>query len=92
VETCVVAAGRGGTRPPRAAPVPGNPGGAVIPRNLSLWDSGGIDFDAVFRGLHEIGYTGYFTVHSRVFAGITPRELATRSFDFLKPYSDGIMG
>jgi sugar phosphate isomerase/epimerase len=92
VETCVVAAGRGGTRPPRAAQVPGTPGGAVIPRNLSLWESGGIDFDAVFRGLHEIGYTGYFTVHSRVFSGITPRDLATRSFEFLKPYSDGIRG
>jgi len=27
-------------------------------------------------------------VHSRVFSGITPRDLATRSFDFLKPYCE----
>jgi hypothetical protein len=31
-------------------------------------------------------------VHSRVSSGITPRDLATRSFEFLKPYSDGIRG
>jgi len=92
VEACVVAAGQGGTKPPRAAQVPGPPGGAAIPRNLYLWESGGIDFDAVFRGLHQIGYTGYFTVHSRVSSGLTPRDLATKSFEFLKPYCDGVKG
>ena len=55
-------------------------------------DRGGIDFDAVFRGLHEIGYTGYFTVHSRTSQAFPPRDLATRSFEFLKPYSDGVQG
>jgi hypothetical protein len=92
VETCVVAAGRGGTKTAQAAPVAGPPGGTAIPRNLALWEPGGIDFDAVFRGLHEIGYTGYFTVHSRTSEGIPPRDLATRSFEFLKPYSEGVKG
>ena len=92
VETCVVAAGRGGTRPPQAVPAPGPVGGAAVSRNLALWEPGGIDFDAVFRGLHEIGYTGYFTVHSRTSQGIPPRDLATRSFEFLKPYSEGVKG
>ena len=92
IGTCIVAAGRGGVRRVQAAPVPGPAGGAASPRNLALWEPGGIDFDAVFRGLHEIGYTGYFTVHSRTSQGIPPRDLATRSFEFLKPYSDGVKG
>jgi sugar phosphate isomerase/epimerase len=92
VETCVVAAGRGGMRTAPAAPVAGPPGGAAIPRNLALWEPGGVDFDAVFRGLHEIGYTGFFTVHSRTSEGIPPRVLAARSFEFLKPYCDGVKG
>jgi hypothetical protein len=92
IETCVVAAGRGGIRHVQATPVPGPPGGAANSRNLALWEPGGIDFDAVFRGLHEIGYTGYFTVHSRTSQGIPPLDLATRSFEFLKPYCDGVQG
>ena len=92
IETCVAAAGRGGIKHVQATPVPGPAGGAASPRNLALWEPGGIDFDAVFRGLHEIGYTGYFTVHSRTSQGIPPRDLATRSFEFLKPYSDGVKG
>jgi len=93
IETCVVAAGRSRVRhDAQAPPVTGPPGGAAIPRNLPLWEPGGIDFDAVFKGLHEIGYTGYFTVHSRTSERIPPRELARRSFEFLKPYSDGVQG
>jgi sugar phosphate isomerase/epimerase len=95
VESCVVAAGRGVARPPRgaAAPISGGSGpGSATARNLALWEPGGINFDAVFQGLHEIGYTGYFTVHSRTSQGITPIDLATRSFAFLKPYSDGVKG
>jgi len=92
IETCVVAAGRGGSKPVQAGPVAGPPGGAAISRNLALWEPGGIDLDAVFRGLHEIGYMGYFTVHSRTSEGIPPRDLATKSFEFLKPYSVGVKG
>ena len=92
IESCAVAAGRGGIRPMPATPSPGPRSGVASPRNLALWEPGGVDFEAVFRGLHEIGYTGYFTVHSRTFQGVPPRELALRSFEFLKPYSDGVKG
>jgi sugar phosphate isomerase/epimerase len=93
VETCVVAAGRGGARP-----VQGGRGSTSVAAagaatyNLALWESGGINFDTVFQGLHEIGYTGYFTVHSRTSQANPPVDLATKSFAFLKPYSDGVKG
>jgi sugar phosphate isomerase/epimerase len=93
VETCLVAAGRGGVpaggRGPR---VPATAAGGGADNNLALWEPGGIDFDTVFQGLHEIGYTGFFTVHSRTSQLHTPLDLATRSFAFLKPYSDGAKG
>jgi hypothetical protein len=92
LDACVVAAGRGGIRHTQDKPLPRPAGGAASSRNLALWEPGGVDFDAVFQGLHEIGYTGYFTVHSRTSQGIPPRDLATRSFEFLKPYSDGVKG
>ena len=60
--------------------------------DLGLWEPGGVDFDAVFKGLHEVGYTGYFTVHSRTSQVNAPRDLATKSFAFLKPYADGVKG
>ena len=31
--------------------------------HLALWKKGGVDFDAVFEGLHGIDYNGYFTIH-----------------------------
>jgi sugar phosphate isomerase/epimerase len=90
VEACVVAAGRGGVRPVQAPPAPAPT--AARSRSLPLWEPGRIEFDAVFQGLHEIGYAGYFTVHSRTSQGIPPRELATKSFEFLKPFSEGVKG
>ena len=66
--------------------------GAGAANNLGLWEPGGINFDTVFRGLHEIGYTGYFTVHSRTSQASSPIDLATKSFTFLKPYADGTRG
>jgi len=96
VESCVVAAGRGGNPPARAtaAPAPATQGGTAnaASRNLALWEAGGIDFNVVFQGLHDIGYTGYFTVHSRTSREIPPVDLATKSFAFLKPYCDGVKG
>lgn len=94
VESCLVAAGRGRARTDsRAQSGPVTvAGGAAANNNLALWEAGGVDFDAVFQGLHEIGYTGYFTVHSRTSEIHTPLDLATRSFAFLKPYSDGVRG
>ena len=94
VESCVVAAGRGGVRPAqgsRGQGVSAAPGAGAA-NNLALWEPGGIDFDSVFQGLHEIGYTGYFTVHSRTSQVHTPVDLATKSFAFLQPYSDGVKG
>jgi sugar phosphate isomerase/epimerase len=94
IESCVVAAGRGGARPTPGARGQGGSAaaGGVAANNLALWEPGGIDFDAVFQGLHEIGYTGYFTVHSRTSQVHPPADLATKSFAFLKPYSDGVKG
>jgi sugar phosphate isomerase/epimerase len=88
VETCLVTTGRhssGVQSGPRVAA-----GGAA--NNLALWEPGGINFDTVFQGLHEIGYTGYFTVHSRTSPANPPIDLATKSFAFLKPYGDGVKG
>ena len=37
--------------------------GEVRFHHLDPWDAGGVDFRAVFAGLQEIGYEGYFTIH-----------------------------
>jgi len=53
--------------------------------HIGLWEPGGVDSADVFRGLHEIGYQGYVTVH-QAFAGIMPIETAVkRSADYLQP-------
>jgi len=59
--------------------------GKVKLDHIGLWEKGGVDSDDVFRGLHEIGYRGYVTVH-QAFAGIMPIETAVkRSADYLRP-------
>lgn len=59
--------------------------GKVELDHIGLWEPGGVDSADVFRGLHEIGYRGYVTVH-QAFAGIMPIETAVkRSADFLRP-------
>jgi sugar phosphate isomerase/epimerase len=88
VESCVLAGGAGVVH--QQGPSSSGSGGAA--NNLGLWEPGGINFDIVFRGLHEIGYTGYFTVHSRTSQANTPIDLATKTFTFLKPYADGTKG
>jgi sugar phosphate isomerase/epimerase len=88
VESCVLA-GRAGVVHQQG---PSNSGSGGAANNLGLWEPGGINFDTVFRGLHEIGYTGYFTVHSRTSQANTPIDLATKTFTFLKPYADGTKG
>ena len=87
VESCVLM-GRGGGA--QQSPSSSGSGGAA--NNLGLWEPGGINFDTVFGGLHEIGYTGYFTVHSRTSQANSPIDLATKTFAFLKPYADGTKG
>lgn len=59
--------------------------GNVALDHIGLWEPDGVDFADVFRGLHEIGYRGYVTVH-QAFAGIMPIETAVeRSADYLRP-------
>jgi sugar phosphate isomerase/epimerase len=88
VESCVLTGRGGGAH----QPTPSSSGSGGAANNLGLWEPGGIDFDTVFRGLHEIGYTGYFTVHSRTSQANTPVDLATETFAFLKPYAGGTKG
>ncbi len=53
--------------------------------HIGLWDAGGVDSEAVFKTLHEVGYEGYVTVH-QAFAGImSPAEAARKSYDYLAP-------
>lgn len=59
--------------------------GKVELDHIGLWEPGGVDSADVFRGLHEIGYRGYVTVH-QAFAGIMPIETAVkRSANYLRP-------
>ncbi|MHC4406357.1 MAG: sugar phosphate isomerase/epimerase family protein [Planctomycetota bacterium] len=59
--------------------------GDVALDHIGLWEPGGVDSSDVFRGLHEIGYRGFVTVH-QAFAGIMPIETAIkRSADYLRP-------
>ena len=59
--------------------------GNVALDHIGLWEPDGVDSADVFRGLHEIGYRGYVTVH-QAFAGIMPIETAVeRSADYLRP-------
>jgi len=50
--------------------------GEVRFHHLDPWDSGGVDFEAVFAGLKAIDYDGYFTIHQA--QGITTAEVASR--------------
>lgn len=63
--------------------------GNVSLDHIGLWEPGGVDYVDVFRGLHEIGFRGYVTVH-QAFAGIMPIEAAVkRSADYLRPLIHG---
>ncbi len=37
--------------------------GEVRFHHLPIWEKGGVDFDAVFRGLNEVPPAGHFTIH-----------------------------
>lgn len=59
--------------------------GDVALDHIGLWEEGGVGFPDVLRGLHEIGYAGYITVH-QAFADVMPVETAVkRSADYLRP-------
>ncbi len=51
---------------------------------IQIHEPGGIDFDAVFRGLHEIGYDGPVTVHQSAPEGTPPGESAAATAAFLR--------
>ena len=62
--------------------------GPVRLDHIGLWESGGIDFDEVFRGLADIQYRGFVTVH-QAFAGImSVAEAARLSATFLEPWME----
>jgi sugar phosphate isomerase/epimerase len=54
--------------------------------HIPLWEPGGVDFDAVVRGLKAIGYDGYFTVHQAYAELMGPREAAVRSAEYLRSF------
>lgn len=58
--------------------------GRVPVEHIGLWQKGGVDFDAVFAGLHAIGYAGYVTVHQAFAEIMTPQEAAVKSYRYLK--------
>jgi sugar phosphate isomerase/epimerase len=51
---------------------------------IPLWESGGVDFRAVFAGLAQVGYDGYVTVHQAYAELMGPREAAQRSAEYLR--------
>lgn len=53
-------------------------------RPVPLWEAGGVDFDVVMRGLRDIDYDGYVTVHQAYADLMGPREAAEHSARFLR--------
>lgn len=51
---------------------------------VQIHDAGGIDYGQVFDGLHAIGYDGIITVHQSAPEGMTPRESAGGTADYLR--------
>jgi sugar phosphate isomerase/epimerase len=54
--------------------------------HIPLWEPGGVDFDAVIRGLKAIGYDGYFTVHQAYAELMGPRDAAVQSAAYLQSF------
>ena len=62
--------------------------GDVTFHHLALWETGGVDFEAVFQGLKQIAYDGYFTIHQA--QGIESAEdaqaFAVRCAELVQPW------
>lgn len=58
--------------------------GDVASRLYPLDSGKGIDFNAVFDGLHAIGYDGWVTLHHAFAGQFPPDQAAKESADFLK--------
>jgi sugar phosphate isomerase/epimerase len=52
---------------------------------IGSWETGGVDYPAVFKALHAIGYSGYITAFGAFSLFATPGEAAARSYQYLKP-------
>jgi sugar phosphate isomerase/epimerase len=63
--------------------------GPVPLEHIGVWESGGVNVEEMFAGLHEVGYEGYVTVH-QAFGDVMPVEEAVRrSYEYLKPFTAG---
>lgn len=51
---------------------------------IPIHEPGGVDFSAVFTGLHEIGYDGTVTVHQSAGEGEEPLESVTNTAKYLR--------
>ena len=60
--------------------------GTVYSTLRPLDESGGIDFQKVFDGLHSIDYRGYVTLHHAFGGDLPPDEAAIRSANFLRSF------
>lgn len=60
--------------------------GTVYSTLRPLDESGGIDFQEVFDGLHSINYRGYVTLHHAFGGDLPPDEAAIRSANFLRSF------
>ena len=59
--------------------------GPVAVDHIGVWEEGGIEVEAVFDAMHEVGYEGYLTVH-QAFGDVMPVEEAVRkSYERLRP-------
>jgi len=63
--------------------------GKVRYHDLPLWEPGGVDYKAVFRGLESVGYDGTVTVHQQYSCIGDPYETAERCYEFLWMYIAG---
>ena len=52
--------------------------------HIPIWEPGGVDFDSVMRGLSEVDYDGFFTVHQAYAEIMGPREAAVESATYLR--------
>jgi len=57
--------------------------------HLEPWDSGGVDFDAVFAGLRAVGYDGYFTIHQArgIATAADAERFAARCAQFVRSHA-----
>jgi sugar phosphate isomerase/epimerase len=52
--------------------------------HIPIWETGGVDFSEVMRGLEAIGYDGFVTVHQAYAELMGPREAAAQSASYLR--------